>query len=358
LEHSVDKGVSIVPTSSIDTFFACSLIVSVAIIATAFLAGTMQTQINNMQDLNQQDYLRNIADHIVTSCGEPTNWGSTSNVPTSFGLSINNTNRLYELDLDKITRLNSLNTYALSYYSASKAARLNNIAFGVSVSQMLDVNIELIGNASLENVTEYTFQISVSQDTGPVKADLQSYIISNNFLTAPSNSTSDSGIGQIEVDIPNSSSGPSTLIVFARVTYDERLTSFAVFPFQHLSESIQTNQYFVSLNPLNYTLNLRTNYPNTTIENAYAFTYTHQSNLTFSSNNSYLIPAFLDKSPIVLLVQCKNGSKSFNEWTAYPEVPLSFGANFSHSEINAFVYQITINNVLYKLTLFFGDVIN
>ena len=40
------------PSVSIDTFFACTLLVSVAIVATAFLAGTMQTQIGNMQDLN------------------------------------------------------------------------------------------------------------------------------------------------------------------------------------------------------------------------------------------------------------------------------------------------------------------
>jgi hypothetical protein len=347
-----------VPTSSIDTFFACSLIVSVAIIATAFLAGTMQTQINNMQDLNQQDYLRNISDHIVTSCGDPTNWGSTSNVPTSFGLSTNNIDSLYELDADKITRLNSLNEYALSYYSAFTAARLNNIAFGVSVSQILDVNIELIENSTLGNVTEYTFQILVSQDTGPVRADVHSYIIADNFLGTASNNTSDLGIGKMAVDIPNSSSGPSTLLVFARAAYDDRLTCFSVFSFQHSSENPQTNQSFVSLSPLNYTLNLRTNYPSTTINNVYAFTYTHQSNLTFSSKNSYPIPGFIDKSPIVLLVQGKNGTTSFNEWTAYPEVPLSFGADFSHSEINAFVYPITINEVLYKLTLLFGDVIN
>jgi hypothetical protein len=347
-----------VPTSSIDTFFACSLLVSVAIIATAFLAGTMQTQINNMQELNQQDYLRNIANHIVTSYGDPTNWGSNNNVPTSFGLSTNNSDRLYELDVDKITRLNSLNDYSISYYAAFTAARLHNIAFGVSVSQMLDVNVVLIGNAAIENGIEYTFQISVSQDTGPVRADLHSYIIANNFTGTASNSTSDSGVGQITVDVPNSSNGTSTLLVFARATYDDRLTSFSVFPFQHLSESPQTNQSFVSISPLNYTLNLRTNYPNITIQNAYAFTYTHQSNLNFSSNNSYPIPNFLDNSPIILMVQSKNGSISYNDWTAYPEVPLSFGADFSHSEINAFIYPVIINNVLYKLTLLFGDVIN
>lgn len=346
------------PTSSIDTFFACSLIVSVAIIATAFLAGTMQTQIGNMQDLNKQDYLQNIADHIVTSCGDPTNWGSTYDAPNSFGLSTSNPDRLYELDIDKITRLNSLNEYALSYPSAFIAARLNNIAFGVTISQMIYLNIELLGNSTLGNVTEYTFQISASQDTGPVSANLHYYIAANDFLNNATTSTSNSGVGQITVEIPNSSRGSAVLVVFARATFDDRLTAFSVFPFEHLSENPQTNQSFVLLSPLNHTLNLSTNYLNTVIENAYAFTYSYQSNLNFNSNNSYAIPAFIDESPTVLLVQGTNGTTQFNEWTAYPQVPLSFGANFSHSEANAFAYPVTINGVLYKLTLLFGDVIN
>ena len=72
------------PAISIDTFFACSLIVSVALLATASLAGTMQDRITAMQDLNKEDYLRNIAEHLVTSYGTPVDWGATGAVPSSF----------------------------------------------------------------------------------------------------------------------------------------------------------------------------------------------------------------------------------------------------------------------------------
>jgi len=97
------------PTVSIDTFFACSLIVSVALLATASLVGTMQTKINSLQDLNKDDYLRTIAEHIVTSYGTPVDWGSSSVVPSAFGLSDSDSSHLYELDIDKISRLNSQN---------------------------------------------------------------------------------------------------------------------------------------------------------------------------------------------------------------------------------------------------------
>jgi hypothetical protein len=347
-----------VPTSSIDTFFACSLIVSVVIVTMSFLTATMQTQISNMQDLNQQDYLQNIADHVVTSCGNPKEWGSADNAPTSFGLSTNNTDRLYEMDVDKITRLNSLNEFALSYPEVFIAARLNNIAFGVTVEQILNLNVELLGNLTSENVTKYTFQVSVNQYGEPIKAHLNCYVIAKNFLSTSSNGTSDSGVGQISVEIPNSSNGSSTLVVFARPTFDDRFTTYSVFPFEHLSDNSQENTSYLMMSPLNYTLNVHTYDSNTVIENAYALTYQHQSNLTLSSNGTSSIPEFVDKSPTVLLLQCRNDTTSFNEWTVYPQVPLKFGVDFSFSEINAFAYLVTINGVLYKLTLLFGDVIN
>jgi hypothetical protein len=318
----------------------------------------MQTRIASMQELNEQDYLRNIANHIVTSCGDPANWGSTFQDPKSLGFSVNDTYCLYDLDIDKITRLNDLNMHALSYYSGFTAARLDDIAFGISVSQMLDVTTKLVGNVTLGNVTEYTFQITVNQDSGPVKADLHSYFVVDNFTATASNSTSSLGIGQISIDVPNSCRGSLTLLVFAKSSSNDRLISFSTFTFQHMSEDLQTNHTFVSLSPLNYTLSLKENFPDISVEKIYAFTYNHQSNLPLSSSNSSQIPLFTDSSPIVLLVQGKNGTTSFNEVVSYPQVPLTFGADFSRSETNTFDYLVSINNVPYKLTLLFGDVAN
>ena len=74
------------PTTSIDTFFACTIIIAAALISTAFLASSLQTTINNTQDINKESYLQAIADHIVTNSGSPTNWASCSDVPIDFGL--------------------------------------------------------------------------------------------------------------------------------------------------------------------------------------------------------------------------------------------------------------------------------
>lgn len=345
------------PTETIDTFFACSLIVSVAILATAFLAGTMQTQINSTQDLNKQDYLQKIADHIVSSCGSPVNWGTASGTPTSFGLATNTSAGLYELDIDKLSRLSNQNAYALSYPNISKAARLTNIAFGVSLSQMLSIDIELSGNSSTSGFTTYTFTISVSQNSRPLSTDLQCYLVATNYVTNASNATTSSGVGQISIEVPDASNGPALLVVFARAPFDDRLTAYAVHSFAHLSQEPAPNYTFLGLSPLNYTLNLNKNYPSVTIEETYAFSYGYSSNLTSTSSTTYTIPALLDKSPIVLVAQGVNEAEPFVEWTSYPQLPVDVGANFTNAAQNLFVYQVTVKGTLYKLVLCFGDVI-
>jgi len=345
------------PTVSIDTFFACSLIVSVALLATASLAGTMQTRINSLQDLNKDAYLRTIAEHIVTGYGTPVDWGSSNAVPTTFGLSDSDSSHLYELDIDKISRLNSQNSYSLSYVQVSNAAKLNNIALGVSISQMLSITVMLSANTTVGDETAYTFKISVSQASGPTSASLHCYVAARDFLSGVSNTTSSSGIGYVSVQIPNSSNGAALLIVFARASFDDRITSYEAYSFAHLSQEPSPNHTFLGLSPLNYTLNLNPNFLGITIEQGYAFSYAYQSNLTSITTTTYAIPAFVDKSPTVLVISGLNGTASFIEWTSYPDIPLDFGSNFENSEKNVFVYIVTVKETLYKLTLSFGDVI-
>jgi hypothetical protein len=345
------------PAISIDTFFACSLVVSVALLATASLAGTMQDRINSMQDLNKEAYLRNIVEHVVTSYGTPVDWGSTGAVPNSFGLSDSDSSYLYALDIDKISRLNNQNNYSLSYFQVSKAARLNNIALGISISQMLSITATLSATSSIGDETAYTFEISVSQTSGPTSAALQCYVVAKDFVSDVSNTTSSAGVGYITVQIPNAADGPALLIVFARATFDERITAYEAYSFAHLSQEPSPNHTFLGLSPLNYTLSVEENFPDITIEHGYAFSYAYQSNLTATSATTYAIPEFVDKSPTVLVISGLNDTTSFVEWTSYPDVPLNFGADFENSEQNVFVYNVLVKGTLYKLTLSFGDVV-
>ena len=345
------------PAISIDTFFACSLLVSVALLATASLAGTMQDRINGMQDLNKDDYLRNIAEHLVTSHGMPVDWGSAGSVPSSFGLADSESSYLYALDIDKVSRLNSQNSYSLSYAQASMAGRLNSIALGISVSQMLSITATLSANSSIGDETAYTFKVSVSQTSGPVSATLQCYVATKDSVSAVANATSSAGVGYITFQIPNTSNGPALLVVFARATFDDRITAYEAYSFAHLAQEPAPNHTFLGLSPLNYTLSVEENFPDVTIEHGYAFSYGYQSNLTETSATTYTIPEFVDKSPIVLVTSGVNDTTPFVEWTSYPDIPLDFGSDFENSEQNVFVYTVLIKGALYKLTLSFGDVI-
>jgi hypothetical protein len=345
-----------VPAISIDTFFACSLIVSVALLATASLAGTMQDRITAMQDLNKEDYLRNIAEHLVTSYGTPVDWGAVGAVPSSFGLADSEFSYLYALDIDKISRLNSQNSYGLSYVQASGASRLTNIALGISVSQMLSITATLSANSSMGDETAYTFKISVSQASGPTSAALQCYVVANDFVSDVSNTTSSVGVGYVTVQIPNTSNGPALLVVFARATFDDRITAYEAYSFAHLSQEPSPNHTFLGLSPLNYTLSVEEKFPDVTVEHGYAFSYAYQSNLTSTSTTTYAIPEFMDKSPTVLVISGVNDTTPFVEWTAYPSVPLDFGSDFANSEKNVFSYTVLIKETLYKLTISFGDV--
>jgi hypothetical protein len=344
------------PTVSIDTFFACALLVSVALLATASLAGTMQTRIDGMQDVNKQDYLRNVADQIVFSMGSPADWGAGATVPSSFGLHGNGASSVYELDIDKATRLNSQSSYALSYAQVSKAAQLNNLALGIKLSQMLAIAVTLSANTTAGDETAYTFMIQVSQAQGPVSASLHCYVVADGFLSDVYNATSSSGVGYVSFQVPNSANGSALLIVFARATFDERLTAYEAYSFAHLSEAPSPNHTFLGLSPLNYTLNVEPNAPDATVNNGYALSYSYQANLTATSSSTYAIPAFLDKGPTILVISGQTSNASFVEWTAYPDIPLQFGANFEHSEENVFVYTVIIKDTFYKLTLTFGDV--
>jgi hypothetical protein len=315
----------------------------------------MQTQIGTMQDLNSQDYLRTIADHMVLDAGAPADWGSTGGLPASFGLCAASAQGVYELDADKVSRLNSQNAQAVTYLEALQAAKLDNLAFGVSISPMLQINTTLAGTQAEGDATAYTFMIEVAQDAGPVDADLHCYAVASGFVADASNGTSD-GVGWVTVELPNSASGPAELVVFARASFDSQLAAVAVHPFGHLSAEPQANLTFTNLSPLNHTLTVIPKAPSTTVSGVYAFTYSYQANLTAASAGTYAVPVFADKSPVVLVVQGSDGAVRFNEWTAYPQVPLDFGADLSHSEANVFVYSVNIDGVLYKLTLRFGGV--
>ena len=347
------------PSTSIDTFFACTIIVAAALIATAFLCSTMQTSINSTQNINKESYLQAIADHIITNPGAPINWGTSSGVPTDFGLAAGSSTIPYELDIDKITRLNNLNNYSLSYLDMENAAKLNNIALGITVSQVMSINIEQTSNSAIGNNASFTFAILTSIDSEPTSASLNCYVVANNYLTNVTNSTSGIGVGYVTVQIPSAATDNAMLIVFARASFDDRITSYAIYSFLNSTQESAPSNDILTLTPLDYTLSFTTNSTDLTIQNGYVFSYVYQQNLTsVQGATQYLIPTIIDKSPFVIVICGFNNDTYFQEWTSYPQVPLTAGSTFEGEEQNVFSYMVTINSVLYKVDISLGDVIS
>lgn len=339
------------PANSIDTFFACILIVAVMVIAMAATTQLATPYINNMQDLNEEDYLLKIAEHSIVNSGSPENWGqNVSAAPDTFGLATENSFS-YELEVDKVTRLNSQNVYSISYLEMLEALKLEKVALRFVFSQIMDIDITLDSNSTVDDSMLYSFNVSVSRNQAPAVTDLQCYVVANNYLNSTNSITSSNGEGVVEVTIPNSSNGTALLIVFARSPYDSRITAQAVYAFGHLSSDPQENNTFLNLSPLNSTLQVDPNGSEVSLETAYAFSYGYESELTSTSNETYTISDFLDSSPQVLVVSGWNGSDFFVEWTTYPQVPLEMGANFEDAECFSFNFIVTIDDVFYQLNV-------
>jgi hypothetical protein len=340
------------PASSFDTFFACTIIVAVALIGMAFLSSTMQIRIASTQDINKNSYLKAIADQIVTNTGSPVNWGISKALPVDFGLASSFSHSAYELDLDKICRLNNLNNYSLSYLDLSKSAKLD-MALGMKVSQLINVKIMQSSNFTVGSNTSFTFQISADIDSKATSASLRCYFIADTYLTEVNASIPDIGIGQVTVQIPTSETDNALLIAFARASIDDRITSYAIYNFAHSTQESIPSSTNLALSPLDYILNL--NDTSLRVLNGYVFSYSFQQHLLSLEGSQVAIPKLLDKSPLILIIEGSNGTNLFKEWTAYPQIPLKIGANFDDSEQNIFSYIVTVNGVFYRLDLSLGD---
>ncbi len=329
--------------------------VASVLIATAFLGTTLHDRIASTQDQNKDSYLKAIADRIVTNCGESSDWGANDAVPSNLGLAAASQTCAYALDPDKISRLNSQNAASLSMLELVNSTKLTDIAFGIQVSQLLSIDIEQISNSSVSSQTSFNFQVSTTIDSKPAQADLHCYVIADNYFVEFNASTGLSGTGEFSTEISTSKIDHAMLVAFGRVPFDERITSYATYVFS--SSAIETipSSTQLELSPLDGTLSFNGS-AGVSVSKVYALTYSYQQGITSIQDSSLSIPHFLDASPFVL-VACGTGDAGYlQEWTSYPQVPLTAGSFFQHSERNVFTYTVTIDGVLYKLQLSLGAI--
>jgi hypothetical protein len=345
-----------VPATSIDTFFACMIMVTVALIAMAFLGNTLGAQINSTKDVNKQSYLEAIANHLVNNAGTPSDWGVRTSVPSDMGLAASIYTMPYELDIDKVSRLNSQNQNNLTYYQLSDASKLSDIALGISISQMMSVSIQRTESHFVGSQVNCTFAVSTSLNSEPTNASLHGYLVANGELSEATNQSFSTGVGTLNFQVPSNASQNALLIVFARANFDDRLTAYAIYDFASSQQQSTPTSDYASLSPQNYTLTVTPKVSGLNVNGGYAFTFKNEQNITLTSGNQYRIPRLLDSSPIVSVVFGTYSGDIFTQWTPYPLVPLNAGSAFEGAAKNVFTYTVTINGVLYRLQVNLGDV--
>ncbi|MCW3982997.1 MAG: hypothetical protein NWE96_03265 [Candidatus Bathyarchaeota archaeon] len=290
---------------------------------------------------------------MVTYAGSPVDWGKTNVVPVDFGLALNTATRIYELDIDKICRLSTLNSHSLSHVDLAVASKLTNIAMGISLSQTLTISLEQTNTYTAGDDTYTTLAVSTAIESKPSKANLQCYLVAQNYQYNATATITTSGTTEVVFHYPTISADDALVVVFARAPFDERVTSYAVYNFASGQQETTPASTALSLSPLNYTLSFNQS-GGALIQKMYTFSYLHQY-ITTSQGGECAIPQLIDHSPIVMIVCGEVEGQYFQEWTSYPQIPLSVGSSFANSERNVFSYMVTVNGVLYKLDVSLGD---
>jgi hypothetical protein len=349
------------PAISIDTFFACSLMVLLVLSAMASASKLLYPHINAI-DTNTAERYETVSKYLLLNEGTPSNWGQNCQAfPENFGLAKTDSDNPYELDIDKVSRLKTENLYAVSYPQISTALGMSDVSFRIEVEPIFEVALNLTATYEGTNETSYEFEILTEKQGVPVQAELKFYVVAENYLKT-SHACVSSGRTCVNTTISNDVDGPALLVVFARSVSNAKIVSFIAYPFAHNSTEPKRKGTFLKLSPLNYKLNASLIYPETNLSDAYALSFDYSSTLTQTENSSqsatYNIPHFLDPSPTLIVVTGWNSTSFFTEWTAYPQIPLQTGMDFASSatlsNVFAYRYLVTIDSALYKCTIWLG----
>jgi len=351
-----------VPAVSVDTFFACSLMVIAVLSAMTGASKLLYPYINSSSGQNSAQRYEEISRYLLLNTGKPTNWGQNGQeVPETFGLAKSDSDIPYELDMDKVTRLNVENVYSVSYAELYSSLKLSDVSFRLEIKPIFQVIINLTATFAFTNETTYQFDILTEKQGIAVRSELTCYVIAENYMN---NISADAPMGRASwnVTLSNSVRGPALLIVLARSIYDSRIVSFSVCAFAHNSEQPKSVGTFLRLSPLNHVLNASFVDSEVNLSRAYALTFDYDSALTQIVDNNesalYEIPYFLDPSPTIIVLTGWNHSEFFTEWVTYPQVPLQIGVDFANtmslSNVFSYTYEVTINSAIYECTVLLG----
>jgi len=334
------------------------------------MVGTSKLVAPYLSDLANRDSterFQHLASNLLLTTGSPSRWGQLRRtVPSSFGLARADAVDPYELDADKVTRLNSENAYSLAYSDLWQAFGVDDASFQIEIKTLFELSVQLVSNSTQGSQNVYEFEVRAEKSGMPISAKLKSYVVLKDFVNDTEASTLSSGVSTITIGIPNSISGTALLLVFAKSAVNPQVVSFGVHTFGHNSSSPPPNGTFVNPSPLTCVLNASLAYATTEVIKAQVFTFSYNFSLTEKTAGfqtvEYVVPRLVDTSVSVMVLTGTNGSASFAEWVAYPQVPLQIGADFSESNAGsrAAVYSqiVTINSALYEVITRWGGLSN
>jgi hypothetical protein len=349
------------PAISVDTFLACSLMVMLVLSAMAGTSKVLYPYIHRADDENLAERYLELSKYLLLNSGTPSDWGQNGNViPSTFGLAKASSDNPFELDTDKVSRLNSENLQSLTYAQIFTISKIPDISFKMQIKPIFKVNIDLVSTFALANQTVYQFEILTEKNGLPVTADLAEYVIAEHYIES-SSTYAPEGRAYVNLSLSNSINGPALFVVLARSAYDAKIASFNAYAFAHNSADPKSRGAFLRQSPVNYTLNVSALHSDTVLSEVYALSFNYNLTLIQVAGNgqtvTYNLPHFLDSSPTLIIATGRNATSFFAEWTAYPQIPLEVGANFaatSLSNVFTHVYTVTINSVNYECTVWVG----
>ena len=275
------------PVASMDTFLSCSLVI-LLVLSSMIGASKLIRPYSDQLSRNSADRFQKLFQYILTSTGTPSNWGSDGEVvPTSFGLALANLVDSRELDIDKISRLNSQNKYALTYRQIIESLGMQDVTLRVEVDTLFSVSATLTNSSLNGNQTTYIFKVVAKRSEIPLQASLHCYAFVDNYAQSINSNTSSSGATSVNVTLPNSINGTALFIVLARAY--PQVFAFDVCRFIHVTGSTLPNGSFLRVSPLNYTAYVDLLYSSETIISARIFSYNFNFSMTQTASGNQTV---------------------------------------------------------------------
>jgi hypothetical protein len=336
------------PTASIDFAFATIAMIVIVMGTISGLNMAVEPYLGTGDQEDERYY--QIGRHMLLSEGEPAGWGAGS-TPTDLGFA--SAADAYQLDIDKVTRLNPSNAYALDYSSLWQALGVDDVSFHIGVDTLFDVSLSLASTQVQGSDTVYNFSASTSKDGYPIPTQLSYYISIADSTLSNSRSTDDDGYGSVVFTLPNSLNGTGLLVGLAEA--EESIVGYGVLSFAHNIGSPNAPGAYATLSPLDHVLHVDFS-PGASAVNAAVYTLDYAFDLV-ADGSDYAIPHLLDWSPMVLVLTGVEGSVYWAEWVAYPQVPLEVGADMDAdyvvSDVAHATYVVEVKGALYRFDIDF-----